>query len=181
MRLRDLVQVALLMAVGYVLRVLTPPVVLGMKPDIMLIMLFSVILLKRNLTLSLEAGVIAGIVTALTTTFPGGQLANLVDKFFTSLFALALTRLLIPPLPDKVAAPVVAGLGTLFSGGAFLTVALLTVGLPTRFAVLYGSVVVPAAVFNTLAVTLLYPLLKASERAVSAGAETGRIKGGTPA
>ncbi len=167
MRLRDSLQVALLMAIGYVLRLLTPPLVLGMKPDIMLIMLFSVILLKRNLTLSLEAGLIAGFVTALTTTFPGGQLANLVDKLLTSLLAFGLAGALARRLPDKAVAPVVAGAGTLFSGATFLTVALLTVGLPTSFGVLYASVVLPAALFNTVAVTLLYPVLKVSERAIA--------------
>lgn len=178
MRVRDLVQVALLMAIGYVLRLLTPPLVLGMKPDLMLIMLFSVILLKRNLTLSLEAGLIAGFVTALTTTFPGGQFANLVDKFLTSLVAFALAGLLLRRVPDKVAAPIVAAVGTVFSGATFLTVAALTVGLPTKFGVLFASVVLPAALFNTVCVTLVYPLLSASARAVAVRRDS---RGATPA
>ena len=79
MSLRETLQVALLLAIGTLLHLITPGYGGGMKPDLLLSMLFIVILLKPKLQPTIVAGILAGLLAALTTTFPGGQLPNIID------------------------------------------------------------------------------------------------------
>ncbi|MBC7324527.1 MAG: hypothetical protein H5T99_04335, partial [Moorella sp. (in: Bacteria)] len=122
---------------------------------------------ERDLKLDLEAGILAGKLTALTTTFPGGQVANMIDKIITTFFVMGLLALLRGRVNDKVTVFIVPVLGTLVSGAAFLGSALLFVGLPGPFEALFTSVVLPATLVNTIAVVVLYPLVLMSERAVT--------------
>lgn len=161
------VRVALLMAIGLILHYVVPPIVLGMKPDLLLSMLFIVLLMETDVKLALEAGVIGGILTALTTGFPGGQIPNIIDKILTTFFVLGLVGLLRGRVNDKLLVVLVPVLGTLVSGAIFLGSALLLVGLPGPFKILFTSVVLPATLVNTIAVVVLYPLVLMSERVVS--------------
>ncbi|MFP3361766.1 tryptophan transporter, partial [Planococcus sp. SIMBA_143] len=57
---------------------------LGMKPDMMLTMMFLGIILfpaKKNVLL---LGLLTGVISGLTTQFPGGFLPNLIDKPVTA-------------------------------------------------------------------------------------------------
>jgi hypothetical protein len=140
-----------------------------MKPDFLLAMLFVVVLLTNSLSLSLQSGVIAGVIAALTTTFPGGQLPNLVDKFTTALVAFLILRTLGPRLDRRLVAGLVGCLATLYSGFVFIGAAQVLVGLPggASFGALYLTVVIPTAVINTLLVPLLYQLVDFSRRMVA--------------
>ncbi|MHB9145545.1 MAG: tryptophan transporter [Symbiobacteriia bacterium] len=165
MKTRELVQVALLLAIGYVLHAITPPLVGGMKPDLLLSMLFVILLLFRDLKLGIVAGAVAGILSALATTFPGGQIPNVIDKLITSLIVIGLIYLL-QKVNDKVLAGVVGLIGTVVSGTVFLGSALILVGLPAPFKILFTSVVLPAALINTVAIVILYPIVAASRNAI---------------
>ncbi|MGE5552408.1 MAG: tryptophan transporter [Betaproteobacteria bacterium] len=169
MNLRQSLQAALLLAIGYVLHAVTPGLLGGMKPDFLLAMLFVVILLSDSLSLSLQSGVIAGIITALTTTFPGGQVPNLIDKFTTALVAFLLLRALGSRVDRRLAAGIIGCLATLYSGFVFLASAQFLVGLPggASFGALYLTVVIPAAAVNTFLVPILYPLAEFSRRMVA--------------
>ena len=185
MSLRDSLQIALLLAVGYILRLIVPGYGAGMKPDVMLGMLFVIILMHRNIKVTLLASSLTAIITALTTTFPGGQIPNLVDKPLTGLFVFALVLIIANPLEklfDKasftflglkaslgtfLSCGIIGFLGTLFSGLVFLTAALAIVGLPAPFKVLYTMVVIPTAIANTISVMVLYPLVTLSKRVVT--------------
>lgn len=184
MSLRDSVQVALLLAVGYVLRVIVPGYVAGMKPDPMMGMLIVIILIHRKVRVSLLAGSIAGIIGALTITFPGGQIPYLIDKIITSLVLFGLSVIVVTPLEQllskssvrvmgkkaalgTVLGCVITGItGTLFSGVIFLSLALYMVGLPAPFTVLFSTVVIPATLANTIVVIILYPLVSLARRIV---------------
>ncbi len=184
MSLRDSLQIALLLAVGYILRLIVPGYGAGMKPDVMLGMLFVIILMHRNIKITMLAGALTAIITALTTTFPGGQIPNLIDKPLTSLFVFALVLIIANPLEkllDRVSftflglkaslgtflsCGIIGFLGTLFSGFVFLTAALAIVGLPAPFKLLYVTVVVPTAIANTVSVMVLYPLVTLSKRVI---------------
>lgn len=168
MRLRQTILAALLLGIGYVLHQITPPILFGMKPDFSLAMLFVVVLTFDSFSISAQSGVIAGIIGALTTAFPGGQIANLVDKSLTAVFAYILTRALRPVVNQRVLAAVVGGVSTLFSGAVFLGTAALTVGLPGPFKALYATVVLPTAAINVFSVAFLYSLVRFSSRAVGA-------------
>jgi hypothetical protein len=167
MSLRESIQVTMLLAIGYVLHQVTPPILLGMKPDLLLDMLFVSILLTMNLKSTILAGLLGGLIAAVTSTFPGGQLANIIDKPATALFVYGLARM-ADAYGIKAKSLIVGLLGTLFSGGVFLSAALVTVGLPGSFGSLYAAVVLPTAALNAAILPVLYPLVASSRRLVEA-------------
>lgn len=150
---KDLALAGLMIAAGLVFHFF-PPILGGMKPDFALIMLVLFALLRKDRKITFAAGLATGIVTALTTSFPGGQVANIIDKTFTVFLLMGLTL-----LPASYFNTILTSvLGTIFSGTVFLTSALLLVGLPAPFKVLFVSVVLPATIINTVVVLLLYPI-----------------------
>ena len=150
----DLVLAALLLGIGSVLHAVFPGVFAGMKPDFSLIMLFVVIMLIPDKRIVAIAGIATGLITALTTTFPGGQIPNIIDKLVTTAAVMALASV----IPSRLKVPVVGVLGTLVSGVVFLSSATVLVGLPAPFMALVVSVVLPATAINTLSLLVLYPI-----------------------
>lgn len=150
---------SLFAAIGLALHSIIPPIFFGMKPDMMLTMMFLGIALFPSLKNALVLGFLTGILSALTTGFPGGQLPNIIDKPITALaFFLMLTA--AAKLFKKAGIPVLTAVCTILSGTIFLGSALLIVGLPggAGFASLFGLVVIPAAILNTVAIIVLYPI-----------------------
>jgi len=166
MNIREMAQISLLLAIGFILRLLVPGYGAGMKPDLLLAMLFVIILLKRDLKSSLLAGAVAGIICALTTTFPAGQIPNIIDKLLTSLFVYFLVKVFADRIPKTIIAGIIGAVGTLFSGAIFLLSALALVGIPAPFEILYTTVVLPTAVANTIGVIVLYPIVTFSKQVV---------------
>lgn len=158
MNLRKLLMAALLLGLGLVLHGLTPPILLGMRPDFLLAMMFMVIMSGTNLMETLVVGFLSGILTALTTTFPGGQIGNMIDKPVTALFAFGLC-LLLRRFHPVLKVLVIPFLGTVVSGAAFLGSVAFVAGLPGSFWGLILVVVLPAAVINTATVSLLHPVM----------------------
>ncbi len=152
---RDLTLAGLMVAVGFVLHGFFPAIVAGMKPDFSLIMLILFALLRRDRKITIAAGVATAIITALTTTFPGGQLPNIIDKLLTTAVVLGLTM-----FAEGYYNAIITGIiGTIVSGVTFLTSALLISGLPAPYKVLFFSVVLPATALNTVAIAVLYPVV----------------------
>lgn len=188
MSLRDLLQVSLLLAIGYVLHVIVPGYGAGMKPDTILAMLFVIILMHRNLRVTVTAGLGAGIIAALSTTFPGGQIPNIIDKSVTGMIVFLMVLLLANPLEKLLSKAsvkvmgmslslgtflscgIIGFVGTIISGCIFLGSALLLVGLPAPFKVLFSMVVIPTALANTIGVVVLYPMVAFGRRVVSGAA-----------
>ena len=83
MNLRKIIISSLLLAIGLVLYQVTPPILFGMKPDILLSMMFIAILVNKDYKMALLVGLAAGVLTAATTTFPAGQIPNIIDKLIT--------------------------------------------------------------------------------------------------
>ncbi len=159
MRVKDLVQAAFLVAIGFILHAVFPPIVLGMKPDFALAMMFIVLIIKRDMKLGFLVALATGIFTALTTGFPGGQIANIVDKIITFLAVSALIPLVMNRIDSKIGTGIITALGTVISGTIFLGTAALIVGLPGPFTVLFYSVVLPAAVINTITAVIIYSVM----------------------
>ncbi|MGE5591284.1 MAG: tryptophan transporter [Bacillota bacterium] len=164
--LSELILVALLLAIGYVVHQLTPGFIGGMKPDLLLSMLFISLLMFPNIRLGLVAGVVAGILSAIATTFPGGQIPNIIDKVVTTLVVLALIQVL-GKINDKIQAVIIGLVGTVVSGAVFLGSALILFGLPAPFKALFMTVVLPAAAINAVTVGILYPIVVQSRRLVA--------------
>jgi len=158
MRFRALLVGSLLLTVGLVVHQFTPPILFGMKPDFLLAMMFAVLLLGLRPQEVLVIGVLSGILTAMTTSFPGGQIANMVDKPVTA-FCVYLILLGVRKVPHFLRVPIVAIAGTFISGGTFLAVASLVTDLGETVPSLLLAVVLPAALVNTAALALMYPLI----------------------
>ncbi|MCY7816432.1 tryptophan transporter [Bacillus haynesii] len=162
MKTKELVAMALFVAIGAALHAVIPPFFYGMKPDMMLIMMFMGILLFPRLQNVLVIGAVTGVISALTTAFPGGQLPNIIDKPLTALMFFG-AFLLVKKLNSKtLAAAGLTAAGTVLSGTIFLTAALFIVGLPGNqgFITLFSVVVLPAAVINTIAMAVIFPIVQ---------------------
>ena len=150
---KQLVTNSLLLAVGFLLHYVTPAIGLPMQIDFSLITLILVINLNKNsFSTCIAGGIATGIFSGITTKFPMGMIPNIIDKLVTTIVVYLLTKLLDKTaLHSKVKAVVTNAVGTLISGVVFLCSALLLVGLPAPFSLLFTTVVIPAIAVNTIA------------------------------
>lgn len=157
MNLKKIILASLLLAIGFILHYIVPALPLGnMKPDAFLGMMFIAILLCDDYKLTVLIGLTSGFLTALTTTFPGGQIPNIVDKLITAhiiYFILTLTK---GKFNSQAKMVVISIVGTIISGSVFLSTALVLFGLPAPFSALFIGVVLPAVVANTVLVAVFY-------------------------
>lgn len=160
MNTRTLVFLALLVGVGTVLHVVIPPTLL-IKPDMMLAMLFLGIALfpdKKNVLL---LGIVTGIITALTTGVPGGQIPNMIDKPITAFLFFALYILLTKKYSKLISLTISSIAGTIVSGTIFLGSLALLFKLPEAFLAMFSLGVLPAAVLNPILLSILFPVVLA--------------------
>ncbi|MDP4154101.1 MAG: tryptophan transporter [Bacillota bacterium] len=158
MNTKNLVALALLVGIGAVLHAVIPGIFLGMKPDMMLAMMFLGIILFPDFKSVLLLGIVTGLIAGITTTFPGGLIPNIIDKIVTSMLFFGLFLSLNKFRNSIVSVAILTAVGTLISGIVFLTSAYFIVGLPGAFTGLFAAVVLPAAVINTIAMIIIYPI-----------------------
>lgn len=153
MKTKQLVTNSLLLAIGFLLHYVTPTLGLPMQIDFSLITLILVINLnKNNFGTCMAAGIATGIFSGVTSKFPMGMIPNIIDKITTTIFVYLLIKLLDKTaLHSKIKAVITNAVGTLVSGTVFLSSALLLVGLPASFSLLFVTVVIPATIVNTIA------------------------------
>ena len=153
MKTKQLVTNSLLLAVGFLLHYVTPAIGLPMQIDFSLITLILVINLNKNSFGScIASGLATGIFSGPTTKFPLGFIPNILDKITTAIVVYLLIRLLDKTaLSSKIKSVITNAVGTLVSGTVFLVSALLLVGLPAPFSLLFVTVVIPATIVNTIA------------------------------
>jgi hypothetical protein len=156
---KTLVSLSLLVGIGAVLHTIVPPILFGMKPDMLLTMMFLGILLFPNLKSVLLLGLTTGAMSALTTGFPGGQISNMIDKPITALVFFAFVVLVKKLAKSTITAVVLTGVGTIVSGFIFLSTAFLLVGLPGEFSALVKMVVLPASLVNMIVMAVVYPIV----------------------
>lgn len=160
MNTRTLVVLSLFVAIGATLHFIMPGIYLGMKPDTMLAMMFLGIVLFPGVKNVLVLGIATGVLAGITSSFPGGPVANMIDKPITALIFFGLYLLIAKKFTNVVSVAVLTAIGTIVSGTVFLTSAYLIVGLPGPFAALFATVVIPATVMNAIAMFILYPIVK---------------------
>ncbi|MEG2892793.1 MAG: tryptophan transporter [Clostridium sp.] len=187
MNTRNITLSGVLFAVGLILHQIVPAFG-GITFDVQLSMLFIVILINNSLKGAVAAGVVSGIITALTTKFPGGQIPNVLDKVITAIIIYGVIVILTKTFNAikestesksgkiynfinnsaniYVLMGITATIGTLISGTIFLFSALYIVGLPSGMSVGIGylTVVIPATIGNAIATPLLYKLVKRVSR-----------------
>lgn len=161
MNTRILVILSLLVGIGAVLHAVAPPILFGMRPDMLLAMMFLGIMLFPKTKYVVLLSIVTGVVSALTTTVPGGQLANIIDKPITALIFLGLFLLIKNKVNGNISAPVLTVIGTAISGSIFLFTALYIVGLMEGgFIAMFLAIVMPAAVVNTIVMVVIYPVVQ---------------------
>ena len=156
MKTKQLTINAILLAVGFILHYVTPAIGF-MQIDFSLITLILVITLnKSSFSTCIAGGIATGIFSGITSKFPLGLVPNIIDKIVTTVAMYFLIKLLDKTsLQSRIKTVVVYAMGTLISGITFLTSALILVGLPASFGLLFATVVIPAVVINTIVGCLL--------------------------
>ncbi|WP_125153052.1 tryptophan transporter [Clostridium rectalis] len=159
MKIKKFIISALFLAIGFILHQLTPPFLFGMKPDFLLVMMFIAIFAAEDYKLTICIGLISGLLTAATTTFPGGQISNIIDKIITSQIVYIMFKLLRYKLNKNISMILIAVIGTFISGIIFLTSAFFIVGLPITFKALVLTVVLPATVVNSIVSFIIFKIV----------------------
>ncbi|BAC13108.1 hypothetical conserved protein [Oceanobacillus iheyensis HTE831] len=161
MNTRILMVLALLVSIGAVLHTVAPPMLFGVKPDMLLAMMFLGIVLFPKVNYVLILSFVTGFISALTTAAPGGQIANIIDKPITALIFLSLFLLLKNNVRTTIVAPILTAVGTIISGTIFLSVTLFLIGLMEGgFFALFASIVLPATIINTVIMIIIYPIIR---------------------
>lgn len=178
MNTKKLVLNAVLLGIGLVLHQIEPAI-FGVKPDMTLIMLFTIMIInKDDYKTCLICGIIAGIFSGMTTSFPGGQLPNIMDKFITTNISFIIMMLMYKaPFMKKIAdktqdfivSNVLMSLGTAISGFVFLTCAQILVGLPgdMNLSMLFMSVVIPAIIINLVVGSMVFKVIHVTMKRLS--------------
>ena len=152
MNVKKMILNAILIAIGALLHQITPALGLPMQPDFALAMLF----INKDYKTTLISSIIIGILTALTTKFPGGQLPNIIDKVVTANVIYFIFKLIGNRVNNNIKMIIALSLGTILSGFVFLGSASLLVGLPGSLVSLISIVVIPAAIMNIFLGMILY-------------------------
>jgi hypothetical protein len=166
MNLRKNILIALLLARGYIMHQIVPGTIGNMKFDLMLSFIFVALFITRDFKSALLTGLLGGIITALTTTFPGGQVANIIDKLVTCMVVYLLMLIADKLKFNQVSTGIIAFVGTIVSGTVFLGSALVILGqLPAPFAALFAGIVLPTAVTNIFVTLVVYNTAKLAVKA----------------
>jgi hypothetical protein len=166
MNLRKNILSGLLLAIGFILHQIIPGSIGGMTFDVQLAILFVIIAINMDLKNTITTGFASGIITAMTTKFPAGQLPNFIDKIITSLLIYFLLVALTKVFSKQISIIIVGVVGTIISGTIFLTSALVIAGLPAPFMALFIGVVLPTTIANAFATSILYNLVSSTQKAV---------------
>lgn len=158
MNTKNLVALSLLVGMGAVLHAVMPGFFLGMKPDMMLTMMFLGIILFPDKKSVLLVGAVTGLISGLTTTFPGGLVPNIIDKPVTAFVFFGILMALKNFKFSIYIAAALTVMGTIVSGVIFLGSAYFIVGLPGPFTALFAAVVLPTAAINAVFMAILYPV-----------------------
>ena len=152
MKTKNITQASILLAIGTILH-LIPGFVGMVKPDFMLVCVFTIIILNKDFKMSLAVGIAGGILAGITTSAPGGFLPNLVDKIVSSLFVyfavVFLEKAKVAPPPPP---PPPYFIGTAISGLVFLILMNMAGALPEGFGLklMFVSLVLPTAGINII-------------------------------
>lgn len=160
MKLKNNIFTTLLLAIGLIMHQITPGILGGMKFDFLLIFMFVSLLLNTKFHNAILTGILSGLLSAMTTTFPGGQIPNMLDKIVTCLVLFVLIKYLSKFNNNPLVIGLLGGIGTFVSGMVFLTSAALITGLPVAMKILVISVVIPTTIVNSIGTVFIYNLVK---------------------
>jgi hypothetical protein len=157
MNTKNLVVLALLAGIGVVLHTIMPAF-LSIKPDMMLAMMFLGIILIPEIKSVMLLAIVTGVLSGITTSFPGGTIPNIIEKPITALVFFGLFLAFRKYRNSIISVGALTAIGTLVSGCVFLGAAFTMAGLPAPFTALFLAAVLPAIVLNTVVMVILYPV-----------------------
>lgn len=152
-QVRNLTISAVFMALGLVLHLMVPGIFFGVKPDFLLSMMFISLMIVSDVKEALLIGIAGGIMSALTTGFPGGQIPNFIEKIITALVVFYMIKAMGKnfSIPKII---LIFALGTMVSGTLFLTIALSVTKQLNLFLPSYPAVLVAMAINDILGIFL---------------------------
>ena len=172
MNIKKMTTNAILIAAGAILHQITPAIPLlgiSMQPDLSLAMLFIIMIYNKDYKTNLICGVAVGVFAALTTKMPMGQIPNIVDKIVTTNIMFVLITALRNKMSVNKLMAIALPVGTMISGTMFVSVAVIIGGIQADlFLGMVGTVVIPAAVVNTVLGFVLFKIVE--KTAVTTGA-----------
>ena len=166
MKLRKHIFSTLLLSIGFILHQITPGILGGMKFDFLLIFMFVSILLNKEKSNIILISLVGGILSALTTTFPGGQIPNILDKIATCIVVYILIRVMERFEINSIIIGIIGGIGTFVSGITFLGTASVVVGLPVPMKLLVVGIVLPTTLVNTMGTIFIYKIVGVALRTI---------------
>lgn len=165
MKLKNNIFTTLLLAIGFVLHQITPGILGGMKFDFLVAFMIVSILLNHKFENAVLTGLLAGFLSAMATTFPLGQIPNIIDKVLTSIILVILIKLLSKFNLNTFLVGLIGGIGTFISGMIFLTSAAFISGLPAPMLALIVTIVIPTSLLNMIGTVFIYKTVKLSLKA----------------
>lgn len=160
MNLKNNIFTTLLLAIGFIMHQITPGILGGMKFDFLLIFMFVSIILNPKIQNSMLTGLLGGLLSAMTTTFPGGQIPNILDKIITCFVLFVVIKSLQRFNMNSFVVGLLGGIGTIISGMVFLASAYIIVGLPASMGALVIGIVVPTTIVNVVGTVFVYKIVK---------------------
>lgn len=164
MKLKNYIFTTLLLAIGLIMHHITPGILGGMKFDFLLMFAFTSLLLNNKFENAILTGILGGLLSAMTTTFPMGQIPNILDKIISCLVIFVLIKYLVKSGPNFFIIGLLGGIGTFISGMIFLTTALLIAGLPAPMSALIVGIVVPTTILNSIGTVFIYKMVHTAIR-----------------
>ncbi len=161
MKLKENLITTLLLTIGLLLHYIVPGIFMGMKFDFLLIFIFIAVLVNPKPKNIILASLLGGLMSSMTTSFPGGQLPNMIDKIITGCF-LYLVLGLVKNRLNTFSIASLGALGTLVSGSVFLASAKLILSLDINVLSLVKFVVLPTALINSIGTVFLYNIVARS-------------------
>lgn len=156
MKTKDMIISAILLAIGTMLHFVIPGVVAGIKPDFLLATMFIAIFINPDLKNVTAIAIVGGLLAALTTGFPGGQIPSILDKFVSAYAVFFLAQFFVKGEFHIITVGVFSFIGTLISGAVFLFAVMIFASLPAGIGTLFLSIVIPTAVANVFVAMVLF-------------------------
>lgn len=162
MKLKDRILVTLLLTMGLVIHHITPGIFFGMKMDFLLISIVIAVILYPTFENYILVAILGGVFSALTTSFPGGQIPNIIDKFISTFVILLLTKNLLKNRNNIYIVGLIGLIGTFVSGSVFLLSVKYIMGISDLSSSLIYMVVLPASIINSFGTAFMYKVIEKS-------------------
>lgn len=167
MKTRDLTLSAILLGIGTALHFIAPGFFLGVTPDFIICFMFLAMIINPDFKKSLVIGLAAGMLAALTSKFPGGQIPNIIDKLMTALVVHGMIELIFKNEITTFRMAIIQILGTFVSGTVFLSSVTLLAGFdPNSIPAVMATVVATAAVGNLMLGMVVYKAFTLAQRSL---------------